>query len=252
MGTSLTVYPFAGLPEEVPEKTPRVLFNMQRVGRLGSRADDVLVLEDCDSGIRKLADALGWREELESEWRHLVGAEEAERQLGRGVVGSDDATNQQDSLGPTLAEPGKGLADQDVHHLVTEMAGTLHIQDQDLDAHAKQKDAPKKAPELLNANQQSAAKDRPTSQGEAGDIAVDDDHKAAVNHVRGAEQLPGRELGAPKRSQKSTLTAVGREIEQAATSEDAASGLDEPQNHDFLLGGSKGRSETATGAASQP
>lgn len=81
MGTSLQVHPFAGLPNYVSEGVPRVLFNMERVGNLGSQADDVLELGDCDAGVRKLADELGWRDELESEWRRLVGNEEAERQF---------------------------------------------------------------------------------------------------------------------------------------------------------------------------
>lgn len=81
LGTSLTVHPFAGLPDLAPVEVPRVLFNMERVGSLGSQADDVLVLGDCDTGVRQLADALGWREELEAEWRKLVGDEEADRQL---------------------------------------------------------------------------------------------------------------------------------------------------------------------------
>ena len=81
LGTSLTVHPFAGLPDLAPFEVPRVLFNMERVGSLGSQPDDVLVLGDCDTGVRQLADALGWREELEAEWRKLVGDEEADRQL---------------------------------------------------------------------------------------------------------------------------------------------------------------------------
>jgi NAD-dependent histone deacetylase SIR2 len=81
LGTSLSVHPFAGLPQTVREKSPRVLFNLERVGGIGSRADDVVVLGDCDEGVRRLADALGWRDELEAEWRRVVGDEEAERQL---------------------------------------------------------------------------------------------------------------------------------------------------------------------------
>lgn len=81
MGTSLQVHPFASLPNMAPECVPRVLFNLEEVGTLGSQADDVLVLGDCDSGVRQLADELGWRDELENMWRELVGDEEAERQL---------------------------------------------------------------------------------------------------------------------------------------------------------------------------
>lgn len=83
MGTSLLVHPFAGLPRAASEGVPRVLFNLERVGDLGTRADDVLCLGDCDSGVRKLADELGWRDELEAMWRSIVGDKEAERQLSR-------------------------------------------------------------------------------------------------------------------------------------------------------------------------
>ncbi|EXJ93228.1 NAD-dependent histone deacetylase SIR2 [Capronia epimyces CBS 606.96] len=70
MGTSLTVQPFASLPSLVREDTPRVLINLERVGSLGSRPDDVLLLGDCDTGVRKFADALGWRDELEELWEN--------------------------------------------------------------------------------------------------------------------------------------------------------------------------------------
>ncbi|KAF4587339.1 SIR2 family histone deacetylase [Ophiocordyceps camponoti-floridani] len=91
LGTSLSVYPFAGLPEMTTEGKPRVLFNLERVGRIGSRADDVVEIGSCDDGTRKLADALGWRDELEGLWKGVVGEEEAERQIrGEGAV-EDDA-----------------------------------------------------------------------------------------------------------------------------------------------------------------
>ncbi|KAL9013731.1 MAG: hypothetical protein Q9173_001592 [Seirophora scorigena] len=66
MGTSLRVQPFASLPGCCREGVPRLLVNSERVGGLGSRADDVLLLGDCDEGIRKLALAIGWLEELEA------------------------------------------------------------------------------------------------------------------------------------------------------------------------------------------
>lgn len=68
MGTSLTVQPFASLPSFCSDEVPRVLINLERVGGLGTRADDVLVLGDCDAGVRKLAAALGWEKELEALW----------------------------------------------------------------------------------------------------------------------------------------------------------------------------------------
>lgn len=81
IGTSLTVYPFASLPDMARKETPRVLFNMEKVGSLGSRSDDVLELGACDDGVRKLAELLGWTDELHDYWRNLVGDEEADRQL---------------------------------------------------------------------------------------------------------------------------------------------------------------------------
>lgn len=81
LGTSLTVHPFASLPLMAMDGTPRVLFNKERVGDMGTRADDVIALGDCDSGIRKFAEELGWEEELESMWRGIVGEAEADRQV---------------------------------------------------------------------------------------------------------------------------------------------------------------------------
>jgi NAD-dependent histone deacetylase SIR2 len=68
MGSSLSVHPFASLPQLCEDRTPRLLINMEQVGDLGSRPDDVLMLEDCDTGVRKLAEACGWLEELEALW----------------------------------------------------------------------------------------------------------------------------------------------------------------------------------------
>lgn len=68
MGTSLTVQPFASLPGLVSEGIPRVLINLEQVSSLGARPDDVLILGDCDAGVKKLATACGWSQELEDIW----------------------------------------------------------------------------------------------------------------------------------------------------------------------------------------
>lgn len=68
MGTSLQVQPFASLPSMCKEGVPRVLINMERVGGMGTRPDDVLLLGDCDTGVRKFARAMGLEEELEALW----------------------------------------------------------------------------------------------------------------------------------------------------------------------------------------
>ena len=75
IGTSLSVHPFASLPDMALEGIPRVLLNMEKVGTLGSRPDDVLLLGDCDGQVRGLADELGWRAELEEVYREVGGPE---------------------------------------------------------------------------------------------------------------------------------------------------------------------------------
>lgn len=66
-GTSLTVYPFASLPSEVPKNQKRVLVNKERVGDFKSkRENDVVFLDDSDEFVESLCDLLGWRKELDS------------------------------------------------------------------------------------------------------------------------------------------------------------------------------------------
>ncbi|KAI0018125.1 NAD-dependent deacetylase sirtuin-2 [Xylariomycetidae sp. FL0641] len=104
IGTSLMVHPFAGLPRTAMERTPRVLFNMERVGDMGTRADDVLCLGPCDEGIRRLADELGWREELEEMWKGIVGEEEAKRQQERAIPKENtETTDDEDEVVQALA-----------------------------------------------------------------------------------------------------------------------------------------------------
>lgn len=64
MGTSLTVHPFASLPSLAPPSIPRVLINLERVGGIGSRVNDVVLLGECDAVIRELCAELGWEDEL--------------------------------------------------------------------------------------------------------------------------------------------------------------------------------------------
>lgn len=89
MGTSLKVHPFARLPSMVPEGVPRLLINRERVGDLGTRnGDDLCLLGDCDGEVRRLADVLGWREELEVLWEEAqkkCAGEEGEEGEDYGV-----------------------------------------------------------------------------------------------------------------------------------------------------------------------
>ena len=96
MGTSLSVQPFASLPQFASEGVPRVLINKEIVGDLGSRPDDVIVLGDCDEGVRKLADALGWRSKLESMWLE-VGEKAKEKEAAR-LRGERQAMSQDEIL----------------------------------------------------------------------------------------------------------------------------------------------------------
>jgi len=87
MGSSLTVHPFASLPSMVREETPRLLINKERVGNFGSAADDVLLIDECDAGIRQLAKACGWLGELEELWRQtgIEGVAESLEEKGEEV-----------------------------------------------------------------------------------------------------------------------------------------------------------------------
>lgn len=71
MGTSLTVYPFAGLRQLVPQSCPRVFINLDPVSDIGSRSDDVFIQMPCDEAVRLICDEIGdgWREELERLWK---------------------------------------------------------------------------------------------------------------------------------------------------------------------------------------
>ena len=66
MGTSLLVYPFAGLANRVSLLTPRLLLNREPTGPFKKNKQqelfnyrDVAVLGDCDDGVTQLASLLG-------------------------------------------------------------------------------------------------------------------------------------------------------------------------------------------------
>ncbi|KAL5601003.1 uncharacterized protein BROUX77_005252 [Berkeleyomyces rouxiae] len=110
LGTSLTVYPFAGAAELPPRETPRVLFNREQVGSLGRRPDDVLALGTCDQGVRKLASLLGWDRELDELWRETIGHKEAERQMRSQDTWEEEIEEFDDEIVDKMAE-GLGKLD---------------------------------------------------------------------------------------------------------------------------------------------
>jgi NAD-dependent SIR2 family protein deacetylase len=65
IGTSLEVYPFAGLADAVPRHIPRLLINRDRVGSFGNRPKDSILLGDLVKTLKQLADALGWSKDLD-------------------------------------------------------------------------------------------------------------------------------------------------------------------------------------------
>ncbi|KAK2465425.1 hypothetical protein APHAL10511_002779 [Amanita phalloides] len=67
-GTSLTVYPFASLANLTSNTCPRVLINLEAVGSLGRKSEDVLLLGQCDAMVEQLAKELGWHDELLELW----------------------------------------------------------------------------------------------------------------------------------------------------------------------------------------
>jgi len=111
MGTSLTVQPFASLPGLVGEEVPRVLINKEVVGSLGSRKDDVLILGDCDEGVRKLARACGWEEELEEMWRGTATEGEGQSEKGEVKTGARPKDEElEDEVEKLTREVGKTLS----------------------------------------------------------------------------------------------------------------------------------------------
>ncbi|XP_054262883.1 NAD-dependent protein deacetylase sirtuin-3, mitochondrial-like [Macrosteles quadrilineatus] len=66
IGTSLVVYPFAGLADMVDYSVPRLLINRDEVGSLGARPQDGVMLGDIVQQIELLAAELGWLAELQN------------------------------------------------------------------------------------------------------------------------------------------------------------------------------------------
>ena len=66
-GTSLAVYPFASLPEEIPRKAKRVLCNLETVGdfKTNKRSTDLIVNQLSDSFAEQLVEELGWQEDFQ-------------------------------------------------------------------------------------------------------------------------------------------------------------------------------------------
>ncbi|OON22087.1 transcriptional regulator, Sir2 family, partial [Opisthorchis viverrini] len=66
MGTSLEVYPFAGVADSVPRFIPRILINRESVGsfRYRNRPGDIVLLGSITGSVQRLSESLGWVEDL--------------------------------------------------------------------------------------------------------------------------------------------------------------------------------------------
>ena len=70
-GTSLLVMPVAGIPSWVNRNVPRVLFNLEPAGGIGTGISkhlrkDLFLQGDCDDSVRSLCDLTGWGKDLEA------------------------------------------------------------------------------------------------------------------------------------------------------------------------------------------
>jgi len=94
MGTSLAVHPFAGLRSLVEHDCPRILVNLQKVGDIGSRADDVVLLRDCDEVVTELCQALGqdWTDQLEALWKETENVVKPREKAPTSTQVSTEAT----------------------------------------------------------------------------------------------------------------------------------------------------------------
>ncbi|KAI5303188.1 hexokinase A [Ascosphaera pollenicola] len=117
MGTSLTVQPFASLPSHCRHGTPRLLINLTKAGDIGSRPDDVLLLKDCDIGVRQLARALGWEDDLQNLWEKINPEKAA----------AEKAAERQQSPTQLPAEGSRKALQAEIERLTAEVDETLHI-----------------------------------------------------------------------------------------------------------------------------
>lgn len=210
IGTSLQVYPFAGLPQSVMESKPRVLFNMERVGQMGGRADDVLVLGPADDGIRRLADELGWREELEKMWRDVVGDEEADRQISCAKHHEKDMEEEVNKLTEDV-EDALTLNDEGDTAEQSDVGDKINAEDRHTHSEAGQTQGSLGAEKV--SDETKTAKDRPETQVKE---ESDEDNilRAPETHQEGT-QPPAVPGDSTKRASEETpqpdLTDAGKE-----------------------------------------
>ncbi|KAG6868260.1 hypothetical protein C0993_005751 [Termitomyces sp. T159_Od127] len=98
IGTSLTVHPFASLAGMADRSCHRVLINLERVGDIGRRSRDIVLLGECDAIVRELCAALGWAEELDIAWAETVMTTEAGGKAKNESEGKEGEGKEEDEL----------------------------------------------------------------------------------------------------------------------------------------------------------
>ncbi|CAI4211168.1 unnamed protein product [Parascedosporium putredinis] len=204
MGTSLTVYPFAALPDMTRPKTPRVLFNLERVGTLGGRPDDVLQLGTCDLGVKKLAEELGWLEELNKLWEETVGDKEVAKQRARHETPDADLEAMDDEIVGSLLESIEGISLKD-HSSGGHRGDTKAHKQRPSSANAKGQtgSSPIVLPKAIVGHLESHLQDKLTSGAATGsklsETTSNGSNEAATNpKAGGPDNSTGSEVGAEK------------------------------------------------------
>ncbi|KAL2876117.1 Sir2 histone deacetylase Hst2 [Colletotrichum sp. CLE4] len=192
MGTSLSVYPFAGLAEASRSGVPRLLLNRERVGQMGRRADDVVELGTCDAGVRKLATLLGWGGELEALWRGIVGKKEAERQLASAAGEGEEDLEEEIRRVTEGVDTALKLDDKEEEEEDEEPAAKSTKEEEEVgfplrqDGGSDTEDAQKSIPEGVVQRMSKAI------QGQGGEIGKDikDDRGREGRFINGSEGAP--------------------------------------------------------------
>ncbi|KAF2088465.1 silent information regulator protein Sir2p [Saccharata proteae CBS 121410] len=180
MGTSLTVQPFASLPGFCADGVPRVLVNLEQVGTLGSRPDDVLVLGDCDNGVRQLAEACGWLEELESAWAETASTVPAPAPERKGSI----SQSRDDGLEDEVEQISKGI--KETLALGDKQHQWLKDHDTNTDKDHLSSDGPQPAKELSGLPEMRNVTDHGESKASSpSDIRRDSKPKVPMNETGG-------------------------------------------------------------------
>ena len=106
IGTSLVVYPFAGLPDYTRPSVPRVVLNIDALENF-ERPNDIYVPGDCDKSIWSLCQKLGWEKDLQrlhNEIGGVVGDWELQSGGKKSPAESEETTVEESGVEDTVAQ----------------------------------------------------------------------------------------------------------------------------------------------------